>query len=271
MLQILKIELKRGLFRWQMYVAFILMVACLAQGFSEVWVPNSTIHASAQYYNSYIAFLYAIGQGSTVIFPGIFPLICVLVAGDSLAWDRRTGFERFVLMRTTYTRYIFGKVISVCVLSFGFVLVSELLAYVYAFLEYPTVSKIQYVAGITPHYSQNLFLHLPLVYVMLVIVNTALFALIISLMSLAISTITKNVFIVSGVPWIFLFLLQFAMYSIHYTKFAPLDLVGLYISDVNHYQTYEIPTLWVVVGILLVVSVYVLYTTKFKARSNYEG
>lgn len=247
-----------------MGIAFILMSALFIQGF-EAFRPGPYVPLSMERNNFYVAFLYAQGMGANALLAGVFPLVIALASGDSLVWDKKSGYEQHQLMRISYNRYILGKLFGASIISFGFVFVSELLAFTYGMIMFPGVVTLKKILGITPDYAADLFINHPFLYVLLIILNTALFGMVISLLSMLISTFVKNVYVVIAVPWLLFFVLQFVFYAINLSKFAPLDLVGMYMSSsFQQYSTLEIPLTRISLWLILFISTYLAYIRKFK-------
>lgn len=267
LLSIIKTEIQRHLSRRQIIIAFILMIVFLAQGFGTHHLRHQA-NVSIDSMNSYLAFLDAAGKGPKALLCGIFPLAIALAAGDSLAWDIRSGFELPILMRTTYKKYILGKVLSASIVSFSFVFITELFAFVVALFMFPYANKIVYVPGISPDYATELFVNHPFFYVLLIICNTALFSIVVTSVSILLSTVVKNIYIVVAVPWLLFFALQFLFYGLGMNRYAPLDLVGLYMNSGNHYGTLEIPSMWIILWVMISFVIYITYINKFKVRAK---
>lgn len=259
---IIKTEIRRNFLRWQTLLAFILMLAFFIQGF-EAFRPNG-IELSPERQNFFLAFLYAQGKGPRAMLAIVLPLVVALIAGDSLAWDRKTGFNHFTLMRSTYKKYILGKIIGASITSFIFVFVSEWIAFLYGIFSFPKPETMQYILGVSPDYAAQLFLDSPFVYILLIIFNTSLLAMVISLVAVLISVKVKNIFVVIATPFLLFILLQFAFNILSFDRYAPMDLIGIYMLSNFKYQIFEIPAIWIVLWLVLAFGIYSSFTNKYK-------
>jgi hypothetical protein len=263
--KITKMEIRRAFFRRQALVAFLIMSAFFIQGF-EAYRPGPLVPVTANH-NFYFAFLYAHGNGASGLLPLVFALIVSLAAGNSLAWDKKSGFIQYVLMRTSYKTYIVGKMVSASVVSFVFVFISELFCFVLAAIQFPNISDINKIhSSFIPKYAGSLFIDHPFLYILLIIFNSALSAVFISMVSVFVSTTVKNIYIVVATPWLLFIVLHFVLYSINLTRYAPLDLVGAYILNHFSYRTLEIPFIWIVLSIVFYTLTYFFFARNFKAR-----
>lgn len=266
LLKFIKVEIGRQFVRWQTLLALILMFALFIQGF-EAFRPNG-IALSSDKHNYFLAFLYAQGKGPRAMLPIIVALVVSLVAGDSLALDRKTGYVQFSLLRITYPKYILGKIISASIISFVFVFIAEAVAFIYGVLTFPAPAVMEYNRGIYPEYASQLFIDHPYLYVLLIIFNTSLMAMVIALLSVFVSTKVKNVLVVIAVPFTLSILLQFAFNALNLNRYAPLDLVGTYMLSYYKYQTLEIPGIHITLWMILCFITYGVYTRKFHLEAK---
>ena len=89
-------EVFRSLRRWPTALAFLLVVGFMIQGLI-VYSKGGFLTPRC---SAYLAYLLAI-EGAAGYWVGILPLAACLIGGDSLAWDRKTGFIRFMLTRSS--------------------------------------------------------------------------------------------------------------------------------------------------------------------------
>ena len=262
----IKVEIGRQLLRWQTLLAFMLMMALFIQGF-EAFRPNGIV-LSPDKHNYFLAFLYAQGKGPRAMLPILLSLIISLTAGDSLALDRKTGFTQFSLLRITYPKYIMGKIISSSIISFFFVFMTEIAAFIYGVLTFPGTVVMQYNQGIYPDYASQLFIDHPYMYILLIISNASLMAMVVALLSVLVSTKSKNVFIVIASPFLLSILLQFTLNALDLNRYAPLDLIGTYMLSYYKYQTLEIPGIHIALWVILCLITYGVYTRKFRLETK---
>lgn len=250
-----------------MLISFLLVITFLIQGY-EAFRPNVQFIAENPNYNNYfLAFLYAQGMGPKAILPGILPLAIALAVGASLAWDRKTGYIQALMIRITYKKYILGKLISAILISFFFIFISELVAFLYGVLTFPGIKTILENYK-TPFYATDLFLSHPFLYVLLIIFNIALLSTVISLLTVFLSTISKNVLLVTALPWLLFIVLQFVFYALGLNRYAPIDLVGMYMLNNFRYDTLEIPLIWLGIGMVLFLLTYLTFSKTIKRGNN---
>jgi hypothetical protein len=252
-------EFHRLFYRKNWFVfSFLILLGFYIQGIETYFDPNHP--------NSFDAFLYAHGEGAGALLPGIFPLVISLFAGSSLAWDRRTGFETYLFTRTNYRIYLASKLISTAISSFVFVLLTDLIAFLYSCFRYSTFSYTPITEN-APGYVSSLYMNSPFGYVFLIMLNGALAAIAIAFISVVISIFVKNIYIVLALPWLLFLFLQFALYVIKQIHYAPLDLLGLYMLRKN-YSLLEIPSVWCSVSILLLLVSFLVYSIKYRNRGG---
>ncbi|GAC42652.1 hypothetical protein [Paenibacillus popilliae] len=255
MLKIAQMELFRIFCKWYSIIPFIIIIACFIQGLETYFDP---IHP-----NFFSAYFYAHGAGAEALLAGIFPLAVTLLVGHSLAWDRKTGFYNYVMIRTNCWKFIGSKLVSAAISSFVLVCVTELIAMAYAMVRYPIydISHSQIV------YALDLYKADPFVYVLLIILNTILAAICFSFLSITLSTLLTNIYLVVALPWLFAFILQFFLYIISKIRYAPLDLLGIYMLR-NDYSIFEIAMVWGGISLSLVIITFSIYAVKFKVRES---
>lgn len=251
MIKIVQMELFRTFCKWNCIVPFIIIIIFFIQGMESYFDP---IHP-----NFFSAYFYAHGAGAGALLPGIFPLAVTLLVGHSLAWDRKTGFYDYVMIRTNYRKFIGSKFVSAAISSFVLVCVTELIAMAYAMVRYPIydISHSHIV------YALDLYKTAPFVYVLLIISNMIVAAICFSFISIILSTILKNIYLIVALPWLFALLLQFFLYIMSEIKYAPMDLLGIYMLG-NDYSVFEIAMVWGGISLLLVIITFSIYALKFK-------
>lgn len=233
-------------------VAFLLLVGFIIQGLIS-YRRGGFWFFYQDSYSAYLAFLSAIGSGISAYWVGVLPLVACLVAGDSLAWDRRTGFIRFFLTRSSRRVYIIGKIVSVTILTGVVVLCGLLLSFgiasVWFPLKLPPWHMVDETATFTnpaappsyifpfPTFFHNLLFTHPFIYVLLVSGIVTLSAVAWALVSLFFSLWTTNIYLVLGGPWLLYMGTTFVMCILAFivpydlVQYTPLVLSGGFINS----------------------------------------
>ncbi|MFD2368851.1 hypothetical protein ACFSO0_02375 [Brevibacillus sp. GCM10020057] len=264
---LIKLELSRLLNRWQLWVALLLMVTCFIQGY--IAFRPFGLEIDPYHDNYFVAFSYAQGMGAESILAGVYPLIISLLAGDSLVRDKRSGFDRYILTRASYRKYIFAKLLSAAIMVALFVYIVEFIMFIGAMLAFPSTETVQAIEGSTPVYAEYIFLNYPYLFIFLITSNAVLYGIALAMLCNFFAAFTKNIYVVLVAPWILLFVLQMIFYNIELSDYAPLDLLGLYLSGGLIYQqsTLEIPLIFLSMIALLFLATYLTFTWSIK-RGN---
>lgn len=264
---LLKMEIKRTLSRWQSWVALILFVGFLIQGYESFYPEPTFEFLDPNWFNVFVAFTQAHGVMPALL-SFVLPLIAVMVAGDSLAWDRKTGFLQSMLMRMNYQTYIRCKIFSVSMVTFVFIWIGEFIGLIYGMVRFPVLFPPQFAHGIAPDYAQHLFMAYPVLYILLIIFNTGMAAVAFSTIALAISTKVKNLYAVLALPWPAFIVLEFISQVLG-GRLSPMNYIGPYLRVVFQYTTIEIPLFWTVLWILSWMTTYLLFRRDFSRSGQY--
>lgn len=254
-------EVVRLCSRWQSLVSFLLLVGVFIQGY-EVFYPVPTEVRDPATFNVFVAFTKTHGSDLALLSVTL-PLIAVLVAGDSLAWDIRTGFMDSILMRMNYKEYISGKLLSVSLVTFVFVWIGELIGFIYGMVRFPVSFPPHFFHGIAPDYGQDLFMDHPILYLVLITFNTAMAAVAFSTIALALSTKINNLYAVLAFPWLGFIVIEF-LSQVLGSRLSPLNYIGQYFLAVFSYQTWEIPLFWTLLWILAGLMAYFLFVNQLE-------
>ena len=262
MVGLLRVEWKRVLMRWQTWAAFVVLLGFCGQGLVAyyrshvIWDQGHWTNALALghpgSYNAYLAFL-NIFNGPTDFIVGILPLLVVLAAGDSLAWDRKTGFVQYVVHRSSLQRYILAKIGSASMVSAAVMLVAALLSGVAAGMFFPVSRAHPVIPGVTPMLMAPFYAGHPILYCAMVAGIATLAAMAWTLVGVLLSTLIKNVYLVVAGPWLLFLITSFPLlvFAPHY---APLVFIGPWINTQIGYgagPSYAaiVPLTWLVVWI----------------------
>lgn len=202
--------------RWKVWGgALLVMVAFVLQGLvayaAGTHFPNS-------HPNVYQAYLSALGTGPSAYWIGVLPLLASLIAADSLAWDRQTGTVRFYLSRVARRTYVLGKWLAVISFTAVIVAIGLGMTGLIAGIVFPDrVPPWHLVHGTAtlitagtpasyrnpfPVFAHELFFSHPLMYVSLVAGLVVLSSTIWASLSLILSIVTANIYMVLAGPWV---------------------------------------------------------------------
>lgn len=282
MFSILSTESRRLRHRWQTALAFLLIVGFMVQGYIAY---QNNGYLSNQF-SAYIAYLYALGAGGSAFWIGILPLAACLIAGDSLAWDRKTGAVRFLLVRVPRRRYIVQKILATSLftglLFFAGLLVSFLIAIVWFPMTLPpwhVVNGVPTLSHIVPNgevypfptFFHNLFFEHPLVHALLVTLVVILSAVAWANLSLLLSLWTTNIYLVLGIPWLTYIVVMFIMAIplVGLPHISPLALSGPFIAMRSGPLGLWIPFIWLVIIVGLAAATYTIFVLR-KGRDILE-
>jgi hypothetical protein len=264
LVNMVKLEINRLLWRWQTIIALSLVIFFFLQG-CDSFAPNDHVKALPGS-NGWMAFLYGVGKGPRALFPLVIPLVIPFIASDSLAYDRRYGFDRATLLRIPYRTYILSKMISASVVSFLFVTISQFMMFIYTSIQFDLPMQIRHDWALFPSYAEELFLSFPFLYILLIIFNMSLLAMAISMVSVMLSNISKNVYLVLATPFLSFFVLHHFFYTMEWSRLAPFNLIGRYM--LREFPTYLIPLIWFVSWLLFGGFAFYFYHRKFSQRRD---
>lgn len=269
-------EWKRTLFRWQIVVAFMLFIAAFIH---IVYLNRAAIPVHPRYpalftleqSNPFIIFLDPFGSPVNGYMPLILPLVVMLISGDSLFVDYKTGFYQFALPRTTHKRYITGKILSVALITFIILFAFQVIAFLYCLFTSPyflptAISRGNYMS---PTFLPQLYIAHPYRYVLLIILLTSMASATLSILGIVASNMFKNIFMVVSFPWVayvlFGELMMFVSQSSnnYLYRYSPIQLIGQFIF-IGNYSVMGVLLYWLMLLILLAWVSYKLSIRKFK-------
>lgn len=276
MITVVKSEILRVLKRRNLIVAFLLLVGFMLQGYYSYKNMGYVVWEES----AYVAYV-SIFSGNNAYFIGILPLIACLIAADSLAWDRRTGFVRFMLTRSHRREYILGKIVAVSVTTAVVVLAGLLLSFVMATALFPLKLPPWHWVGDTatftlrgvpadyvspvPVFLHNLFFTHPLIYVVTITFIATLAAVAYANVALLLSLWTSNIYLVLAVPWLlhvglnFIFGVLAVITNKDFAAFSPIVLTGAFIDRGNDPGKIYVPIIWITTILLAATVTYVLF------------
>ncbi len=271
----LQIELKRSILRWQFWLAIILMGGLIIHGYHQAWIEAIHGPADAPYptstpadNNAFLVFIYSQGNTGLSFIGAVWPLVAALIAGDSLAWDRKSGYLQSVLLRIGYKKYIIGKIISISAITFFVIFLAESLLFAYGLIQFPIHDPAQMDPQYYPKYGSTLFSQFPYLYSFLIIFNISLFGAVIASTCLLISTKIRNLMVVVALPWIIYIVLSFVIQVIGLVPFAPIILTADYFS--YHSDLWIIPLIWILLWGIISYLTYLSFQHQFRKKGSYE-
>ncbi|WP_025027835.1 hypothetical protein [Caldalkalibacillus mannanilyticus] len=188
----LKTEVYRNLVRWQLVLASIFLFGLYLHGIEDYRQNLTDIYLYDN--NYYSAFLAGQGAGGWSILPILIPLVVALVAGDSLAWDRKTRFIEYINVRIDKHYYFLYKVVSSAITSIIFVGLISFIVFVYCYFTFQSPLDLTLTELSKPTYALELFESHSLLYVIVITINLCLIAMVISAISLLVSIFVKNIY-----------------------------------------------------------------------------
>lgn len=271
----LRIEVKRIVFRMQTLLGFLLFIGAYIHisTLDKMDIPSHAQYPkilSLEEGNFFISYLKALGSGVNSYMPLILPLIIILIVGDSLFSDYKTGFFQLNLTRISYKKYIKYKMTSVAVISFGLTFMFQIVAFLYSLAtslyHLPTATAIE--ERIAPELAAGFYVAHPYLYIFLVALIINLVAMAISMWGIISSNLFKSVFSVLSGPWItYLIIGQIMMFiapeinRILY-DFSPINMIGPIIFD-GGYTFIHIFSYWLMLLFLSSFIGHKLFAKKF--------
>ncbi|MCB2341907.1 hypothetical protein [Clostridium estertheticum] len=259
----LKIEFIR-ICRWQTLLAFIIFMGAFIH-ISVMNKPNFSLNQS----NFFIGYFKALCVPMHSYMSLIFPLVIILIFGDSLFLDYKTSFLQFSLSRITHKEFIKYKIIAISLVSFIVTFGFQLVAFLYSIFTNPFYMPTKCPPGqIYPHVSIDLYVSIPFLYIFIVMIFFSIISMFIAVLCLITANMFKNTFAVQSMPWImFIFVGELLMCigdsnGIFY-RFSPIHMLGSCLSfeDYSFIQPF---LYWIVLWIVSCFATYKLFMRKFR-------
>ncbi|APC38745.1 hypothetical protein [Clostridium estertheticum] len=260
----LKIEFIR-ICRWQTLLAFIIFMGAFIH-ISVMNKPNFSLNQS----NFFIGYFKALCVPMHSYMSLIFPLVIILIFGDSLFLDYKTSFLQFSLSRITHKEFIRYKTIAISLVSFIVTLGFQLVAFLYSIITSPyhLPTKPLVEGHIIPTVSLDLYVSNPFIYIFIVMILFSIISMVITVSGLITSNIFKNIFAVQGIPWImYIFIGELLICAVNgtsiYFHISPIQMIGYCLFDEN-YSFIEIFLYWIILWIVSYFATYKLFMRKFR-------
>ncbi|ABS32968.1 ABC transporter permease [Clostridium botulinum] len=260
-----KIELKRAFFRWKTFIAFIIFMAVFIHisYLDKLDIPNTPTYLKyffLENHNGFISYLKAMGFVNSYM-AIVFPIIILLVVGDSLIEDVKTGFLQFYLTRTDWKNYIRSKTIAVSLVSFMVTFIFQVCAFIYSMITHPFYIPRNIDAA--PSYARGLYMLNPYLYILLICIIFSLISIVIALFAIALSNRLKNSSQAILIPWILYLILGIGLNCIDSIySFSPVFMCGPFIFE-RFYSGWEIILYWSVILFLSIYLGFKLFSKNF--------
>jgi len=213
-------------------------------------------------------FIRAQGGGDGFLFV-MLPLLVTLSTGDFFIKKRHSSILSYSLTRTSVSKYIKNEVIATGITSFIFVFFAQMLLLLVAlcFSQIGTVDVGQEMI----FFATSILYKAPLVYILLIIINSSLMAFFFSTLSIGLSIIFKNKYSAIMLPYVgfigisemlMTFPMFFGLKAKIFYDYAPLVMSGDYITLAIH--AWIVPMYWVVGSAVMYIIVLGMFKNALK-------
>lgn len=264
----LKEDIKRFLFSKNAVIAFIMYFAI---SILNIYFVRSELPLSNPSYMQPCAFDYFVmiqGGGSGFLFV-LLPLIVTLSTGDLFIKERTTSILSYSLTRVSEKKYIVNKITSIGIGSFLFLLFTELILLFVIMVIFPTGNLVSPNENV--YYAVGLFINHPVLYCLLIVINSSLMAVFFSIFSIMISIYIKNIYASLILPYVAFIgisqiLMAFPMIlgekGIMIYNLTPLVMTGDYIT--NSFEWFIVPAYWIVLIFIIFIITKSCFISQFK-------
>ncbi len=203
----------------------------------------------------------------TSLFYLLLPLMAALAFGWSYCVEKKSGYEKNVMIRSNKKQYFLAKYIAVFLAGGAVVAIPLIVNFLTVACFVPAYApdvfyKIYY--SMSYHFMSGLFYSAPLLYIIYVIVLDFVFSGLIATVSLAIAFFVKNRFAVVLLPFLLLL-------GIHYLQELIYIISGnLMISPIDFLKAYEVGhvTWWIVFPSVIVLFILTFGVTYIKGARD---
>lgn len=269
-----KIELRR-IYRWQTLLAFIIFMGAFIHIsiMDKIDIPSQVGYPQIlrlEQGNFFISYIKALCGPINSYMPLIFPLVILLIIGDSLFLDFKTGFFQFSISRITHKQFIKYKTIAISLVIFIVNLIFQLAAFLYSIFtspyHLPTKAGIENI--ISPNVGIGLYVNSPFAYIFIIMIFFSIIAMAIAVFGLITSNIFKNVFAIVSIPWIIFIIIGQLLMIIGYGTsifyhFSPIQMLGPCLFEKN-YNFIEVFVYWIIFWSVAFLSTYKLFMRRFR-------
>ena len=210
------------------------------------------------------------GGGSGIMFV-VLPLLVTLSTGEFFIEKRHSSILSYGLIRSSKRTYIRNEIFATGITSFIFVSFAQVILLISA-LFFTRIGVVDPDQGMI-FFAERLLYNAPLIYVLLIIINSSLMAFFFSTFSIWLSIIFKNKYSAMMLPFVAFIGVSmvlmtlpviFGPYVRIWYEYAPLVMAGDYVSQTPN--VLAVPAYWIFGSLLM----YVVVTVTFKASFRQE-
>ncbi len=252
------------------YLGVFLMVGLMIQGLAAYGPGSFHFALPHYYYNSYVAFVFALGFGLFALLTAGVPLAAVLPAGDTIVLDRQSGMWALLSSRTGRSQaVVWGKALAASIGAGVMTAVSLAATWLLDLAWYPlglphrvnlTMLDAHPLAGVAPvgyqpYFASQVFWHHPGWYVLLVAGLLTWAVMCFALVPLALSRWVSNRYVALVLPIVLFFLVVSGLQPLHRYAWTPLVAAGGYLAQ-GGWHWWSLMIYWAVpaAGALLILS-----------------
>ncbi|MCB2293528.1 hypothetical protein LGK95_08340 [Clostridium algoriphilum] len=269
-----KIEFKR-ICRWQTLAAFIVFIGAFVNIsiMDKMDIPSQVGYPAIsrlEQSNFFISYLKALFGPIHSYMPLIFPLIILLIIGDSLFLDYKTGNFQFSISRITHKQFIKYKTIAISLVIFIVTLIFQLVAFLYSIFTSPYYlpTKAGAENNIIHNVQMGIYVSKPFVYIFIIMILFSVISMTIAVLGLLTSNLLKNVFAVVSIPWIMYIIIGQLLMSVGtgnsiLFRISPIQMLGPCLFKEN-YNFIQVFLYWIVLWSVSCFGTYKLFMRKFR-------
>lgn len=243
-------EIKRGCFNKGMLLSICLTLICLiAGGYEPLFLYGNTVDFTYTYY-------FARSCGTASILSLVYPLIACIPYANTFWEEKQSGYLNYNRIKIKPNTYKLSKIIS-CIVSGGISIALPTLVYFIICLMLKGTETNNSLDGYITHSVKFYMVH-PILYCLTSAFNTFICGAIFALIGLAISTIVKNKYLVSLLPFcIFIFMcIFFAEINLH--------LNPILLFDINSYAESKYFYVFLYKLIIMLISFIIFWNGAFR-------
>lgn len=187
-------ELKRSIFSKSTLIAFILGITCLIIGCYEILF----IYPDTSIIN---AFMSSYSAGTSSVMSLVFPIIVCIPFVSSYTMDLRTGYINYLSIRMNIIKYAVTRLIINGIISALLIVSCFIVALIIIIIFSSSFNEGFPIRDIIIF--KNIYNNMPIVYILLLILNSAIVGLVVATFGLGFSTIIRNTYLAIIFPFLF--------------------------------------------------------------------
>lgn len=271
---IIKSEIKKVIMRNTTWIAFAIFILAyifaLYKYIQDIPVAFKD-SSSLRVYSGFESFVSIISSYSSFMFL-VTPLCIILIVGDSLYCDYKTGFFDLTLYRANIKDYILGKIIGNGIAIFSSLMALHIIVFIISLFavgfRYPELNE--YV-GDFPEFLRGLLLKSPYLYSLLIMLIISSMGAAFSSASILMANYFKSKISATIVPWIVYLIVGETLYLIYNPSFiynlSPIVMSGPFIYYPRAGAIYHF-LYWIILFSFFSVWAYISTMRRFKTRSE---